>query len=138
MSRSLDTLLAASAPAIWGSTYLVTTEALPEGYPVTLAALRALPAGLFLLAFVAARRILACLYGTIAAASGVALLAKALGWEELFIAITLVLFSMQIVYKLATWPAVGLGSPVVRANLAISALHAVSLAVLFSSHQGPI
>ncbi|MEO0829114.1 MAG: hypothetical protein AAFY03_01485, partial [Pseudomonadota bacterium] len=63
----------------------------------------------------AARRILACLYGTIAAASGVALLAKALGWEELFIAITLVLFSMQIVYKLATWPAVGLGSPVVRA-----------------------
>ena len=50
MSRSTDILLTALAPAIWGSTYLVTTEALPSGYPVTLAALRALPAGLLLLA----------------------------------------------------------------------------------------
>lgn len=50
MSRTADILLTALAPAIWGSTYLVTTEALPAGYPVTLAALRALPAGLLLLA----------------------------------------------------------------------------------------
>lgn len=50
MSRTTDVLLTALAPAIWGSTYLVTTEALPDGYPVTLAALRALPAGLLLLA----------------------------------------------------------------------------------------
>jgi len=50
MSRSTDILLTALAPAIWGSTYLVTTEALPAGYPVTLAVLRALPAGLLLLA----------------------------------------------------------------------------------------
>lgn len=50
MSRSTDILLTALAPAIWGSTYLVTTKALPSGYPVTLAALRALPAGLLLLA----------------------------------------------------------------------------------------
>lgn len=50
MSRATDILLTALAPAIWGSTYLVTTEALPAGYPVTLAALRALPAGLLLLA----------------------------------------------------------------------------------------
>ena len=49
MSRTADILLTALAPAIWGSTYLVTTEALPAGYPVTLAALRALPAGLLLL-----------------------------------------------------------------------------------------
>lgn len=49
MSRSTDILLTALAPAVWGSTYLVTTEALPAGYPVTLAALRALPAGLLLL-----------------------------------------------------------------------------------------
>lgn len=49
MSRTTDILLTALAPAIWGSTYLVTTEALPAGYPVTLAALRALPAGLLLL-----------------------------------------------------------------------------------------
>lgn len=50
MSRSTDILLTALAPAVWGSTYLVTTETLPEGYPITLAALRALPAGLLLLA----------------------------------------------------------------------------------------
>lgn len=50
MSRTTDILLTALAPAVWGSTYLVTTEALPAGYPVTLAALRALPAGLLLLA----------------------------------------------------------------------------------------
>ncbi len=49
MSRTTDVLFTALAPAIWGSTYLVTTEALPAGYPVTLAALRALPAGLLLL-----------------------------------------------------------------------------------------
>ena len=49
MSRTTDIVLTALAPAIWGSTYLVTTEALPEGYPIMLAALRALPAGLLLL-----------------------------------------------------------------------------------------
>lgn len=49
MARSADIFLTALAPAIWGSTYLVTTETLPAGYPVTLAALRALPAGLILL-----------------------------------------------------------------------------------------
>ena len=37
MSRTADILLTALAPAVWGSTYLVTTEALPAGYPVTLA-----------------------------------------------------------------------------------------------------
>ncbi|OOY03697.1 EamA family transporter [Thioclava sp. F28-4] len=51
MSRTTDIFLTALAPAIWGSTYLVTTEALPAGYPITLAALRALPAGLLLVAF---------------------------------------------------------------------------------------
>lgn len=50
MSRPSDIVLTALAPAIWGSTYLVTTEALPAGYPVTLAVLRALPAGVLLLA----------------------------------------------------------------------------------------
>ena len=39
----------AVAPIIWGSTYIVTTEFLPEHHPVTIALLRALPAGLFLL-----------------------------------------------------------------------------------------
>lgn len=51
LSRS-DLMLTALAPAIWGSTYLVTTELLPDGYPVTVAMLRALPAGLLLLAIV--------------------------------------------------------------------------------------
>ena len=50
MTRTKDLMLTALAPAIWGSTYLVTTEALPPGFPVTLAVLRALPAGLLLLA----------------------------------------------------------------------------------------
>jgi len=50
MSRTTDIILTALAPAIWGSTYLVTTQMLPAGYPVTLAVLRALPAGLLLLA----------------------------------------------------------------------------------------
>ena len=50
MTRTRDLLLTAVAPAIWGSTYIVTTEALPQGYPLTLAVLRALPAGLLLVA----------------------------------------------------------------------------------------
>ncbi|MER8950931.1 EamA family transporter [Mesorhizobium sp. M0185] len=47
-----DLLLAAIAPAIWGSTYIVTTEFLPNFSPMTVAMLRALPAGLLLLAIV--------------------------------------------------------------------------------------
>ncbi|PSJ50505.1 EamA family transporter [Mesorhizobium ephedrae] len=52
MPRSFDILLTAIAPAIWGSTYLVTTELLPAGYPLTVSLLRALPAGLLLLLLV--------------------------------------------------------------------------------------
>lgn len=52
MSRASDILLTAIAPAIWGSTYIVTTETLPAGYPLTVAMLRALPAGLLLLLIV--------------------------------------------------------------------------------------
>ena len=51
MPRTFDLLLTALAPAIWGSTYIVTTELLPDGYPMTAAMLRALPAGILLLAF---------------------------------------------------------------------------------------
>lgn len=49
MPRHLDLILTAIAPAIWGSTYLVTTELLPQGYPLTVSVIRALPAGLLLL-----------------------------------------------------------------------------------------
>ncbi|KAA1179450.1 EamA family transporter [Rhizobium tropici] len=52
MNRNFDLMLTAIAPAIWGSTYLVTTQLLPAGYPLTVAMLRALPAGLLLLVIV--------------------------------------------------------------------------------------
>ncbi|MEO3977571.1 EamA family transporter [Streptomyces sp. CAU 1734] len=49
--RSLaDSALTALAPAVWGSTYLVTTEFLPADRPLLASVLRALPAGLILLA----------------------------------------------------------------------------------------
>lgn len=52
MTLKKDILLTAIAPTIWGSTYIVTTEFLPAGYPVTASMLRALPAGLLLLMLV--------------------------------------------------------------------------------------
>ena len=52
MARKLDILLTALAPTIWGSSYLITTEMLPAEYPLTVAMLRALPAGLLLLLLV--------------------------------------------------------------------------------------
>ncbi|PFG41011.1 putative blue pigment (indigoidine) exporter [Georgenia soli] len=44
------TATTALAPAVWGSTYLVTTELLPPGHPLWLGVIRALPAGLVILA----------------------------------------------------------------------------------------
>lgn len=52
LSRTSDILLTAIAPAIWGSTYIVTTQLLPADYPLSVATLRALPAGLLLLLLV--------------------------------------------------------------------------------------
>jgi probable blue pigment (indigoidine) exporter len=43
-------LVTALAPLIWGSTYLVTTELLPPGRPLLAGVMRALPAGLALVA----------------------------------------------------------------------------------------
>lgn len=54
MTARTDVLITALAPAVWGSTYIVTTELLPQGYPITVATLRALPAGLLLLVLVRA------------------------------------------------------------------------------------
>ena len=42
--------MTALAPAIWGTTYLVTSELLPPGRPLLAAVVRALPAGLVLVA----------------------------------------------------------------------------------------
>lgn len=44
-----DVLLTALAPAIWGSTYIVTTQFLPPDRPFTAALIRVLPAGILLL-----------------------------------------------------------------------------------------
>jgi probable blue pigment (indigoidine) exporter len=51
-ASNFDLLLTATAPAIWGSTYIITTEFLPNFSPITVAMLRALPAGLLLLLIV--------------------------------------------------------------------------------------
>ena len=45
----IDVFITALAPAIWGSTYIVTTQVLPPGLPFTAALLRTVPAGLLLL-----------------------------------------------------------------------------------------
>lgn len=42
--------MTALAPAVWGSTYVVTTELLPAGHPMFAGLMRALPAGLIALA----------------------------------------------------------------------------------------
>lgn len=49
MRHRADLLLTALAPAIWGSSYVVTTEMLPQDMPLTVAMMRALPAGLLLM-----------------------------------------------------------------------------------------
>lgn len=48
----VDVVMTGMAPAIWGSTYVVTTSFMPHGYPMHVAMLRALPAGLLLLLLV--------------------------------------------------------------------------------------
>lgn len=48
-SSLITTLTTALAPAIWGSTYIVTTQLLPPGRPFIAALLRTLPAGVLLL-----------------------------------------------------------------------------------------
>lgn len=45
------TALGAIAPVVWGTTYVVTTELLPPGRPMTASVLRAVPAGLLLIAW---------------------------------------------------------------------------------------
>lgn len=51
MSRVSSLLMAALPPAIWGSTYLVTSEFLPADRPLTAAVMRILPVGLVLVLF---------------------------------------------------------------------------------------
>lgn len=53
--RALLTAATALAPAVWGTTYIVTTELLPSNTPLFAALVRALPAGL--LGIIIARRL---------------------------------------------------------------------------------
>lgn len=48
-NRVAWTALTALVPAIWGTTYIVTTHLLPEGHPMFAAMMRSLPAGLIAL-----------------------------------------------------------------------------------------
>ena len=52
MSRPSDCAITALAPLVWGSSYIVTTQFLPNLDPLTISVLRALPAGLLLLCLV--------------------------------------------------------------------------------------
>ena len=54
-SRIAWIALTALAPAVWGTTYIVTTRALPSGHPVFAALMRTLPAGI--LALLASRQL---------------------------------------------------------------------------------
>lgn len=51
-TNTRDVLLTAIAPLVWGSSYIVTTQFLPGFSPLSVALLRALPAGLLLLLIV--------------------------------------------------------------------------------------
>ena len=53
-----------------------------------------------------------------------------LAWSAGRAALAPGLLVVQVAYKLATVPLLGLGHPVAVANLAIAALHAVTLATL--------
>ncbi|KAJ55708.1 ABC transporter permease [Actibacterium mucosum KCTC 23349] len=52
MSRPYDLVITALAPLVWGSSYIVTTQFLPNLDPLTVSVLRALPAGLLLMVLV--------------------------------------------------------------------------------------
>jgi hypothetical protein len=76
-----------------------------------------------------ARRILACVYGAIMAASMGLLVGLWAGAVDV-VPMAKSLLVLQVIYKLATAPVVGLGNPVVIANLAIAALHGVTLVTI--------
>lgn len=75
-----------------------------------------------------ARRILACMYGTIGLVSLFGLGCIATGRGEVASQIALTLLPLQIIYKAFTIPAVGLNSVVVKTNVAVSLLHIATLA----------
>lgn len=79
------------------------------------------------------RRILTCVYVAILLASLYALVRAGFGAPHIAVQIALVLFPLQIAYKLMTAFAVGLDNPVVLTNLAVVALHSVTLVAFLRS-----
>ncbi|MFE5914806.1 EamA family transporter [Streptomyces wedmorensis] len=61
---AFDSALTALAPAVWGSTYLVTTELLPADRPLPASTVRALPGGVAALV-VAVQPVLVLLFGAL-------------------------------------------------------------------------
>ncbi|MEM6310994.1 MAG: hypothetical protein AAF754_13200 [Pseudomonadota bacterium] len=80
-----------------------------------------------------ARRILVCLYASIALASVAGLTLIAIGEPDLARQIGFTLFSLQIIYKLMTVPMVGLSSPVVITNVTVAAIHTATLITAWRS-----
>jgi len=77
-----------------------------------------------------ARRILACVYGTIGLVSLFGLGCIAAGHSDLATQIAWTLLPLQIIYKGWTILAVGLRSAVVKTNIAVSLLHIATLTSL--------
>lgn len=78
-----------------------------------------------------ARGILTCVYLAILITSLYALVRAGFGAPHVALSIALVLFPLQILYKTATAFVVGIDNPVVVTNLAIAALHAVTLTLIW-------
>jgi len=78
-----------------------------------------------------ARCILACVYLSTLIASAYALAMAAYGAPQTAVQIAIVLFPLPIIYKTASAFTVGIDNPVVEANLAVVALHSVTLTTLW-------
>ena len=77
-----------------------------------------------------ARQILASVYLAIGLLSAMGLVALLAGYGEVIRPIAVGLLAMQVVYKVITVATVGLASPVVLTNLAVIAVHGVTLVTL--------
>ncbi|WP_298676384.1 hypothetical protein [uncultured Lentibacter sp.] len=82
-----------------------------------------------------ARRILVCLYATIAVASMVSLALLATGYTETGRHISVTLFALQIVYKSLTVLFIGFGSSVVVTNGVVVLVHSTTLLTLYLSRH---
>lgn len=82
-----------------------------------------------------ARRILICLYATIALASGAGLFLMIAGRANLALTLGVSLFAVQITYKLLTIPLVGWDSPIVKTNTRVVIIHTMTLLSIWRKTQ---